>query len=267
MEKRFYIYGLSAKEKIGYIGASINPERRFKEHLYEMRNPDKYPSSNLEKLKWIKSNTENGNVIDLVILEEVSTDDGWEAREIFYIKKYRELNHPITNMSDGGFAGVGALRKGVPNPTTAKRNVELCSQPILQYSKQGEFISEYPSASECSRQTGIENLSQACQWGKWKAVGGFIWFWKSEFTDELLKFRIEDYNNLDHGGNKRKSGNNPAARRIKQIHPITNETVAEFDCIRDAIKSVGNGKGDIGACCRGKQKTACGYKWRYKTAI
>ena len=50
---------------------------------------------------------------------------------------------------------------------------------VLQYSKSGEFIAEYPSIMEAERQTGCynQNISQCCQ-GKRKSAGGFIWKYK-----------------------------------------------------------------------------------------
>lgn len=53
------------------------------------------------------------------------------------------------------------------------------SKPVLQYSKTGEFIAEYPSTREAERQTGISsgNICNCCK-GKQKSAGGFIWKYK-----------------------------------------------------------------------------------------
>jgi len=63
------------------------------------------------------------------------------------------------------------------NSTTKK-----CSKPVCQYTKDGQFISEYPSAREASRQTGISqgNISNCCKGGKYgfKTAGGCIWKYK-----------------------------------------------------------------------------------------
>lgn len=54
------------------------------------------------------------------------------------------------------------------------------SKPVLQFTKQGEFIKEYPSAHEVQRQIGIHNYSiSACCRGIYKTAGGFIWKYKS----------------------------------------------------------------------------------------
>ena len=52
---------------------------------------------------------------------------------------------------------------------------------ILQYSKDGEFIAEYPSTWEAERQTGCyhANICYCCK-GKLKSTGGYIWEYKEE---------------------------------------------------------------------------------------
>lgn len=47
---------------------------------------------------------------------------------------------------------------------------------VCQYSKDGEFLAEYPSFHEASRQTGAtkECISRCCV-GKIKTAGGYVW--------------------------------------------------------------------------------------------
>ena len=54
------------------------------------------------------------------------------------------------------------------------------TKPVLQFSKDdGEFIAEYSSAQEASRQTGCDKSSICrCCKGKYKTAGGFIWKYK-----------------------------------------------------------------------------------------
>lgn len=50
------------------------------------------------------------------------------------------------------------------------------SKPVLQFSKTGEFIAEYPSTREAERLTGCNqgNIIKCCK-GKLKSTGGYIW--------------------------------------------------------------------------------------------
>lgn len=52
------------------------------------------------------------------------------------------------------------------------------SKPVIQYTKDGQFIAEYPSQKEASRQTGIDNghISDCCI-GKYKTAGGYKWMY------------------------------------------------------------------------------------------
>ena len=53
------------------------------------------------------------------------------------------------------------------------------TKPVLQFSKTGEFIAEYPSIMDAERHTGCnhENICKCCK-GKLKTCGGFIWKYK-----------------------------------------------------------------------------------------
>ena len=55
------------------------------------------------------------------------------------------------------------------------------SKPILEYSKDGIFIREWPCAMEIERKRGIDhkNISSVCQ-GKRKSAGGSVWKYKKE---------------------------------------------------------------------------------------
>ena len=51
---------------------------------------------------------------------------------------------------------------------------------VIQFSKEGDFISEFPSAYEAERRTGCNhsNICQCCR-GTRKSTGGYIWKYKS----------------------------------------------------------------------------------------
>lgn len=54
-----------------------------------------------------------------------------------------------------------------------------CSKPVLQYTKEMEFVWEYPSIIEASRQTGIERCHiLSCCKRRRKSAGGYVWMYK-----------------------------------------------------------------------------------------
>lgn len=60
-----------------------------------------------------------------------------------------------------------------------KKSNEIRSKTIQQYTLDGEFVNEYKSSNEASRQTNISqgNISMCCN-GKRKSAGGSIWKYK-----------------------------------------------------------------------------------------
>ena len=78
--------------------------------------------------------------------------------------------------------------KGVPKSEAHKKALseahkkalsEVHSKKILQFTKSGEFIKEWPSFCEAERELGIakSNICNCCK-GKIKSAGGFIWMYK-----------------------------------------------------------------------------------------
>ena len=70
--------------------------------------------------------------------------------------------------------------KGVPRGPLSEEHkkaiAEAQSNKVLQFTKSGEFIREWPSIREASRQLKINcgNICSCCN-GKLKSSGGFIW--------------------------------------------------------------------------------------------
>ena len=63
--------------------------------------------------------------------------------------------------------------------TLTKTNTSKKPKPVLQYSLDGDFIAEWPSACEVQRQLGFRNSSIClCCNGKCKQSHGFIWKYK-----------------------------------------------------------------------------------------
>jgi len=98
MEK-IYIYGLFSNidDTIKYIGKANNLEVRLKMH-YSQRNTGKTYKNN-----WIKKVIDDGNLIKIKVIEEVSVNN-WIEREKYWINFYKGQ---LTNTSSGGLGGSG----------------------------------------------------------------------------------------------------------------------------------------------------------------
>ena len=65
--------------------------------------------------------------------------------------------------------------------TAIERRVEKRSKPIIQLTKDGKIVNEFPSLVEASRQTRINlgNISQCCRGNKkYSHAGNFLWKYK-----------------------------------------------------------------------------------------
>jgi hypothetical protein len=90
-----WIYGLRDPEtqQIRYIGQSINPKRRFKDHC-----TPKALSKKSHKNSWIKNLQQRNIRPELTLLQYVPTGNSWAEAEIFWISLYGNL----TNLTIGG---------------------------------------------------------------------------------------------------------------------------------------------------------------------
>lgn len=58
-----------------------------------------------------------------------------------------------------------------------KLNYQSYSKPVLQYTKDGQFVAEYPSIAEAERNIKLTNIQSVLN-GNRKTAGGYIWKYK-----------------------------------------------------------------------------------------
>lgn len=92
------------------------------------------------------------------------------------------INNPIsTERRDKAMKEVRKRPEVKDKMSMAQRNRSDQSKPVLQFANDGTFISEYPSAGEAARMTGINlsTIASVCRGRKYnKSAGGFIWKYK-----------------------------------------------------------------------------------------
>lgn len=189
--------------EIRYIGKTIRSlDERLKYHIQDA----KYSKYTSKKVSWIKSllNYNEDPIIRLV--EKVDKDevDFWEQ---FYIELYKSWGFRLTNMTRGG--------DGIQNPSKEIRNKIRKSlkktrgkgykpwnyglitsqstkqkqskaknskkKPVLQFDLNGNFVKEWSSLTEVSRQNNYDRstISNVClkRYGA-KTAYGFKWEYK-----------------------------------------------------------------------------------------
>lgn len=144
------------------------------------------------------------------------------------------------------------FKDGMPIETRRK-----LGKPIVQLSMDFEFIAKYYTAKEAAEATGISNshMCSVCK-GYRTSTGGYRWMY------------YEDYLNSDISALKEKA----KLPRPKVIVESSNhwkkvvnlDTSLEFKTIKAAADYYGIDPSAITKCCKGKYKSAGGYKWVYK---
>ena len=134
-------------------------------------------------------------------------------------------------MISGGSNGIG-LSKGYK---------------VNQYSLDGLFIASYDSANQVSAATGIDHWSIcACCRGEYKHAGGYQWKYADDSSKVIQSLTVRiDFT-------------------VLQIDKNTDEIIREFASIKEASTVTQIASSTICNVCKGKGKTAGGYKWKYK---
>lgn len=160
-----------------------------------------------------------------------------------------------------------AWNKGVKMKEESKEKCSINSphnRKVIQLTIDGEFIKEFISAQKAIEEINTNGVGACCN-GKARSAGGFLWIWKDEFSDEFVKTKVLEFKNKNLNKSRGTGGENACAKAVEQIDINTGYILKVFNSIAEAKNEVG--KGNIGSVCRGERATACGYKWRYKTAI
>lgn len=91
-----YIYGLIDPEsqQIRYIGKSIRPRERLRDHMNEI--------SNCHRSHWLRRLRARGQMPELVILEEIRGEWPWQEAERYWIARAKALGWPLVNNTNGG---------------------------------------------------------------------------------------------------------------------------------------------------------------------
>ena len=130
--------------------------------------------------------------------------------------------------------------------------------PVYQYNSDGKLVQEFASISEASQITGIDKTAishAANEKNKILTAKGFFWS-KEKETEENIAKKISKYN----------SRYDDRKKKILQYDKKGN-FIAEHESITSAAKTLGKDscRSAIAKVCQGKQKTSCGFIWKYST--
>lgn len=139
-----------------------------------------------------------------------------------------------------------------PDPYVTKTQKE-----ILQFSKDGKYISSYLSIKRASDSTNIQInkiYSALSSHSKTHLCDNYVWLYKKDYElygEEYLKKIIK--NQLSMHGEKR-------VLKLDKNGTI----LEEFNSIKDASISVNKSHASVSGACRGNTKTCAGFYWKFK---
>lgn len=154
---RIYFYALKDPETLAirYIGQTVNPDNRYRNHIYGAKKNNK-----THKERWIiQLLRKNLMPIFVILWEEVMTANAANDFETYMIQYYKDIGYNLTNMEDRG-----------------RNNPIIETTKVYQFSMDGKFIASFSSVREASRATGVcyKRISANIN-HRQKTAGGFVW--------------------------------------------------------------------------------------------
>jgi hypothetical protein len=174
-----------------------------------------------------------------IIYKEIDIIDSsnkvdWKPIETKWIQHYRDLGYIVLNENNGGGGLVSHTEE---------------SKQKIKNKKTGTFHSEQTKQKIGSAHFGLKyNITKK---GKEH---------KSYHVSKPKGFGLKITNNTNRSKNISKSRQKP----IQQCD-LNNNIIKEWVSSKEAGSTLNINKSNITQCCKGKQKTYKGYKWKYKS--
>lgn len=219
----YYIYKFTNKQNnMSYIGQSIKPYKRLKEHLYGRKNKiNTYFDKVLRKY-----GIEN---FDFEVIDKANSQEKIDELEREYIDKYNTLKPNGYNILKGGRSQQGSWN----------------SKPINEYDLEGNFIATYESASYYSNFVNQEYdrrmISRSCNE-------------KKHYKDRIFRYVGDE--------KPQKYIKPKSAKCIKIYqYDLKGNFISEYSSIKEASKKTNSSRTSIIGCLQGYYKTANNYIW------
>lgn len=235
-KRKEWVYALidPRTEQIRYIGKSIQPNKRLKEHI------SKCNTENTKKSKWIKKLISLGLEPNMKLIKETNANEVayWEE---FYIRHYKDTGSDLLNYDD---KGIGTAKTRTKD--TMESMKKKLSKSVYQYDLNGNLVDIHISFREAERKTGINhgNISKCCN-GVFKHTGGFI-------------FRLDDKQTIEPLQNP-----NAVKKKVVEID-LDGNIIAEYTSIADAALKTNNDASNVSRVCSGERPNAKGHIFKYK---
>lgn len=280
----YYLRHLDRPNKI-YIGSSYRPNNkrgrigiyyRFLEHLSRLKN-NNHHSFYLQNVcnKYGIDNLRCG-IVDIDDITPINIIE----KEQFYIDKYKSYDSNFGfNMSKSAFGASPSeeqrlqssirMTKNNPmkNPDIVKKMADSMrknSLVLLQYSISGEFINEYRGIETAAKavNTDPSNIFRAAV-GQTKSSADYIWFYKNDFTEDLLIEKVKIYNTSYKPSKETVEKRSILQRKKISKFNLNNVIIETYDSVKEAAEKNNLYSGNISRAAQGIYKTCGGFIWKY----
>lgn len=241
--RKTFIYILVCPEsgEVRYVGKTINLKKRYSCHFSLAVAKKKYRSY---VGNWIASLRKRGLRPIMEVIEECYAD--WSQREKYWISSYRNSGASLCNLTDGGEGMCGMVVSAKTRTKISMNNGRATIRTVYKFDLKGSLICEYKSATEAAIENGLPlcSVTKCCR-GEQKRGGKFHWSYDGEFKP---------------------MSRNHNAKSVLQFSK-DGVLLKEHSSLWLAEKEIGGSRNNIRSVALGRQKTAYGYIWKYKTAI
>jgi hypothetical protein len=229
----FYVLKDPRDLQIKYVGRTVNPENRFRNHIYEAKTNNRN-----KRERWIlKLLRMNLKPIMQIIYIKICTLEEAISIEKMLVKKLSR-RFDLKNEPDNYLGAV------------------LTGTPVFQYTLDGVLTGEFSNSNQASLRTGVKdsNILRCCKnengYGT-KTAGGF--FWSFVRYDKYPYDYVKEWRSL-------------SGKPVVQLQ-LDGTTVQVYSSAVNAEKGTGINRKKISAACLGRQKTAGGFKWKFYNKI
>jgi hypothetical protein len=246
-----YLYTLNCPftNNIKYVGISINPKKRFNDHLSKARQ-----NTLTRKNAWIKGllNQEKKPILNIVSEHNIEDIEQIEKDTIF---KYKKEGLDLYNLTSGG-----EVKKEVSFSTKQKlRDINLGKKQSIETINKRVSLLKGQKRNENTKRKMSENQ----RGNNNSMIKSGIGFDK----------QIQAMKAVNTGKKRDKSVGEKISKKLSisivQLD-IQNNFIKEWDSMMEVERQLGFKNGDISAVCKGAirkgyvRKTAYGFKWKYK---
>lgn len=134
---------------------------------------------------------------------------------------------------------------------------------ILQFSKNGKFLKEWDNIQQASLYYNINNsnINRAVN-NNAKSSGGYIWFYKYEFSENKLKEKVQ--NVLIHKPFSKESNDRRSNTQSKKVACFKeNKLIKIYDSIKKAGEELKVDSSNISRAANNISKRCASYEWKF----